>query len=201
MDAFCWKSGQGSWFLVECPKILTACARAKLVIFWLVVTGTWLIFSHSVGNVIIPIDFPIFPRDWNHQTVFVWNQSIRVNWRITRHGCTAKSEVVGAKPRLFDCSWACFSWKWEVILRVEFKISYDILDSHQRSFQWFMKEWKMILDAFLELSAWSKVIDWTIFLHQPASPLYPMANMDIQSLFLLKRSGFGQFSHDILGVR
>ena len=34
---------------------------------WLVVTGTWLLFSHSVGNVIISIDFHIFQGGSNHQ--------------------------------------------------------------------------------------------------------------------------------------
>ena len=33
---------------------------------WLVVTGTWILFSHILGN-IIPIDFHIFQRGWNHQ--------------------------------------------------------------------------------------------------------------------------------------
>ena len=33
---------------------------------WLVVTGTWLLFSHSVGNVIIPNDSHIFQRGSNH---------------------------------------------------------------------------------------------------------------------------------------
>ena len=35
---------------------------------WLAVTGTWLLWiSRNIGNVIIPNDFHIFQRDWNHQ--------------------------------------------------------------------------------------------------------------------------------------
>ena len=33
---------------------------------WLVVTGTWLLSSHILG-IIIPTDFHIFQRSWNHQ--------------------------------------------------------------------------------------------------------------------------------------
>ena len=42
---------------------------SKSVIYWLVVTGTWLLyflFSHSVGNFLSPIDFHIFPKSGRH---------------------------------------------------------------------------------------------------------------------------------------
>ena len=42
---------------------------------YLVATGTWLLFFHILG-IVIPIDFHIFQRGWNHQPVMIrgfWN--------------------------------------------------------------------------------------------------------------------------------
>ena len=50
-------------------------AQQKNAIWWF---GTWLRFSHILG-IIIPIDFHIFQRGWNHQPDrFLFGESIEV---------------------------------------------------------------------------------------------------------------------------
>ena len=51
------------------------------ILFWLVVSNMALIF-HNIWDVILPIDFHIFHRGWNHQpaTVVRYKMVWTVNW-------------------------------------------------------------------------------------------------------------------------
>jgi len=43
---------------------------------WLVVTGTWMDYDFPyIGNFIIPTDFHIFERGWNHQPAKSWENN------------------------------------------------------------------------------------------------------------------------------
>ena len=56
--------------IVECLDVLKHVAAQIVKNQLQLVGGDWNmtgLFSHSVGNVIIPIDFPIFQMGWNHQ--------------------------------------------------------------------------------------------------------------------------------------
>ena len=56
---------------------------------WLVVWNIIFLTFHSVGNVIIPTDFHIFQRDWNHQPdqwgIIEYNKEIPDKFQIIRY--------------------------------------------------------------------------------------------------------------------
>ena len=67
------KMGESSAQFSPLPGDCCWCDVLVSTFVWVVVTGTWLVFFHIVGMIIlnIPIDFHIFQRNWNHQPVLV----------------------------------------------------------------------------------------------------------------------------------
>jgi hypothetical protein len=163
---------QGSWLLVKYPRVKTLhlfkpWGFVKMYLYRICIyTHIYIYIASTVGATPVSL---------------VWNQSTRVNWRIRRHGCTAKSEVIGAESRLFDC--ICWTLLHGLI-RAEALWWLSVVITND---EWFINRWNILFDAFglpfdIALiknlfggTIWNlphpNVMAWALFLHQPAKSL------------------------------
>jgi hypothetical protein len=77
--------------------------------------GTFFMNVHSVGNFIIPSDFSIFQRGWNHQAVNSWDTEV-VSFRIPQL-------YILANFRYPACVCLLYSWRACIPMSKGFEVS------------------------------------------------------------------------------